>query len=116
MQDLVGVGLLQRGAQSGDLRFSRCHRDSGAQPAHNTHPMEFGAGLARHVGGREQRPKENLPGIEFETARHDAEHSVSPPVEYERLPDGAWRAAEKSLPSGIMPRGFEFYPRQVLFW
>src|ERR1022692_3690724 len=26
---------------------------------------------------------------------------VSPPIECERLPDGAWRAAEKSLPSGI---------------
>src|ERR1017187_4565856 len=63
--------------------------------------MGFGAGLARHIGGREQRPKKNLPGIELETPRNNSEHGVGPPIEDQSLPDGAWRAAEKSLPSGI---------------
>src|ERR1039458_7791170 len=40
MQDLVGVGLLQRGAQSGDLRFSRCHRDSGARSEEHTSELQ----------------------------------------------------------------------------
>ncbi|MGA3079384.1 MAG: hypothetical protein ABSG56_37605 [Bryobacteraceae bacterium] len=59
------------------------------------------AGVSSAHGGREQRPKERLPGIELETARHDAEHSVSPAVEGQRLADGAGRAAEQGLPSGI---------------